>query len=457
MRHCTNASSMLSITIQCIMERNQFIQAIANANADAVKQLKHQPVLVALSGGADSVALLLTLKELGIECHAAHCNFHLRGEESMRDERFVRELCQRLSVPLIVKDFDVAEHQQNYGGSTEMACRELRYAWFEQERQRLDCALIAVAHHADDQVETFFLNLLRGTGVRGLSGMSRLNGYIWRPLLSISRADIISFLKSQRQEYVTDSTNAENNYRRNRLRNIVLPTIEAQFPHAHERILDTMSNLALDHAALNSLVNEVLPDERHIDISKLCDCQQAPTLLYHRIRHLGFNRDQCAQAIASAKQGHSGRHFHANGYVLHVNRQSLDIEPAETTPDVEIPIDLTGDTESPVYISVSRNNAPFSPLMCDGKHIVAFNTQLLNCRHIVLRHWRRGDRMKPFGLNGSKLLSDLFADFKLSHADKNDIWLLEADGDILWVLGHRASALYPVKKEAQDYLLLRLK
>ena len=319
-----------------------------------------------------------------------------------------------------------------------------------------ECALIAVAHHADDQVETFFLNLLRGTGVRGLSGMTKLNGNIWRPLLNVSRSDIIDYLKSVGQDYVNDSTNAQNDFRRNRLRNIVLPLLETQFPQAHERILDTMGNLALDHEVLNSLVSEVLPDERHIDISSLCARQQAPTLLYHRIRHLGFNRDQCVQAITAARQGHSGRQFQVDGYVLYVNRQTLDIEPAETTPDVEIPVDLTSDFESPVHISVSHNNAPFSPMMCDGKHTVAFNKQILDCQRIVLRHWRRGDRMKPFGLKGSKLVSDLFADFKLSNTAKRELWLLEADGDILWVLGLRASALYPVPKESQDYLLLRM-
>ena len=374
----------------------------------------------------------------------------------MRDECFVRDLCQRLEVPLTVKDFDVAAHQQSHGGSTEMACRELRYTWFEQERQQQECALIAVAHHADDQVETFFLNLLRGTGVRGLSGMTKLNGNIWRPLLNVSRSDIIDYLKSVGQDYVNDSTNAQNDFRRNRLRNIVLPLLETQFPQAHERILDTMGNLALDHEVLNSLVSEVLPDERHIDISSLCARQQAPTLLYHRIRHLGFNRDQCVQAITAARQGHSGRQFQGDGYVLYVNRQTLDIEPAETTPDVEIPVDLTSDFESPVHISVSHNNAPFSPMMCDGKHTVAFNKQILDCQRIVLRHWRRGDRMKPFGLKGSKLVSDLFADFKLSNTAKRELWLFEADGDILWVLGLRASALYPVPKESQDYLLLRM-
>ena len=424
-------------------------------DAERISALQ-QPVLVALSGGADSVALLRVLQAAGCDCRAAHCNFHLRGEESMRDEQFVRDLCQKINIPLVVKDFNVKAWQEAHGGSVEMACRELRYRWFEQERERQGCDLIAVAHHADDQVETFFLNLLRGTGIKGLTGMERLNGHIWRPLLDVSRQDIIDYLAEIGQDYVTDSTNARNNYRRNRLRNIVLPVIEQQFPNAKSRILDSMTNLADDHELLMTMIHDTLPDVNHIDISRLCALKQAPTLLYQRIRHLGFNRGQCAQAVEAARQGKAGRKFLANGYMLVINRQSLDIEPVNTTQDIEVPLDMCNGIESPLNISITRPGTPFSPMMCDGKTKVAFNPSLLDCRHVILRHWRRGDRIKPFGMNGSKLVSDLFNDLKLNHADRNAAWLLEADGDILWVVGHRASSLYPVSRESQDYLILQL-
>ena len=418
--------------------------------------IMRQPVLVTLSGGADSVALLRLLLQAGCDCRAAHCNFHLRGDESMRDEQFVRNLCQRLDVPLVVKDFDVAAYQQEHGGSVEMACRELRYAWFEQERERLGCSVIAIAHHADDQVETFFLNLLRGTGVKGLAGMQRLNGHIWRPLLGTPRQDILNYLESIGQDHVTDSTNAENEFRRNRLRNIVLSIINQEFPDSRARILDTMENLTRDHELLNALVSETLPDERHIDIETLCRQPHASTLLYHRIRHLGFNREQCVQAVEAARRGHTGRQFTTGRHLLVINRQTMDIEDIAQRQGIEIPIDLNAGLSSPITISVTRGDAPFSPRMCDGTCKVAFSTGLLNCRRIVLRHWRRGDRFKPFGLNGSKLLSDLFADLKLDHAAKQETWLLEADGDIIWVVGHRASALYPVARETQEYLLMTL-
>lgn len=434
------------------MNREEFVHRIADAMQ--VADINNRPVLVALSGGADSVALLRVLLELGHNCRAAHCNFHLRGAESARDEQFVRDLCQRLAVPLVVRDFDVAAWQAEHGGSVEMACREMRYQWFEQERTRQDCTCIAVAHHADDQVETFFLNLLRGTGLRGLTGMDRLNHKIWRPMLAVTRADILDYLSSIGQDYVTDSTNAMNDYRRNRLRNIVLPCITSQFPQGIDRTLDTMENLSRDHALLSSLVSQALPDERHISIKSLLSQPEASTLLYHRIRHLGFNRQQCVQVVEAASQTHAGRQFIGRGHRLVVNRQSIDIEAINNNQGVEIPIDLTDDVYSPIHLNVVRNNPPFSPLMCDGKHKVAFNTQILNCQHIVLRHWRQGDRFKPFGLQGSKLVSDLFADLKLDHSAKHSTWLLEADGAIVWIVGYRSSALYTVDPESQDYLII---
>lgn len=438
------------------MEKAELLQRVKADNNGQLSTIGTTPVLVALSGGADSVALLRILLDLGCLCHAVHCNFNLRGKESKRDEQFVRDLCSRLQVPLTVKSFDVPAYQQQHGGSVEMACRDLRYAWFEEERLAHGCALIAVAHHADDQIETFYLNLMRGTGLRGLTGMKRLNGNVWRPLLGVNRNDLLDYLGAIAQDFVTDSTNAQNDFRRNRLRNIVLPVMRQQFPHSSERTLDTMSNLSDDLDLITAVSMQLLPDERHIERDLLTSHPQASTLLYHRIRHMGFNRDQCRQAIAALSANHSGKQFHAQGHVLHINRQSIDIEQVHEQEDVEIPIDLHAHVLAPVNILVSSNNAPFSPSMCDGKRRVAFNTSLLQCQRIILRHWRRGDRIMPFGLKGSKLVSDVFADLKLDQKAKHDIWLMEADGEILWILGYRAAAHYPVHNESQDYLLLTL-
>jgi len=424
---------------------------------DELQSFRGKRVLVALSGGADSVAMLRLLMAAEFDCCAAHCNFHLRGEESNRDERFVRDLCRQLDVPLTVKDFDVETHQREHGGSVEMACRELRYSWFEQERERLGCGAIAVAHHADDQVETFFLNLMRGTGLRGLKGMKRVNEGIWRPLLGVTRSDIIDYLDAIGQDYVTDSTNAQNDYRRNRLRNVILPIIEQQFPNARARILDTMQHLAVDHEALATMAQDIISDYPFINIRNLCSHPQAPTLLYYRIRHLGFNRQQCRQAVEAAKQGHSGRQFIAGGHVLAVDRQTLAVVPLQHDQDVEIPVNITEDIFYPLHITVQQGRTPFSPQMCDGRSRVAFSTRLLDCRHLVFRHWRRGDRFQPFGMNGTKLVSDLFNDNKMDYHEKQNTWLLEADGKIIWIVGLRSTIHYPVSINSQDYLILTKK
>lgn len=435
------------------MNHDEFVHKIAHEMPQ--HEIKNQPVLVALSGGADSVALLRVLLELGYKCHAAHCNFHLRGEESMRDERFVRELCQRLEVPLSVKDFDVAAWQQEHGGSVEMACRRLRYAWFKQELERLDCTRIAVAHHADDQVETFFLNLLRGTGLKGLSGMQRENGNIWRPMLKVTRNQVLDYLGSIGQDYVTDSTNQQNDFRRNRLRNVILPLIEQQFPDAKARIHQTMHNLADDFNLLEWMVHNQTKDGRSIDIEDIIDHPYASALLYHAIRNLGFNRDQCRQAIESARKEHRGRQFAAGNHLLVVNRKTFQVVERQEEPwDEEIPFDVTTGTISPIIINAYRGHTPFSPRICCDGHSVAFNTQLLNCKRIVLRHWRQGDRFQPFGMKGTKLVSDLFNDMKLDYDGKKRAWLLVADDKIIWVVGLRSSAHYPVPIDSQDYIIL---
>ena len=203
----------------------------------------HDKVLVALSGGADSVALLRVLLVLGYHCEAAHCNFHLRGEESDRDERFVNELCKGLGVTLHVTHFDTVTYASRHHVSIEMAAREMRYDWFEQLRKERGMAVIAVAHHRDDSVETFLLNLIRGAGINGLKGISPHNGCIVRPLLEVSRQDILDYLRCLRQGYVTDSTNLQDEYMRNKIRLNILPMLRELNPSVSESIAETSRRL----------------------------------------------------------------------------------------------------------------------------------------------------------------------------------------------------------------------
>ena len=201
-------------------------------------------VLVALSGGADSVALLRVLLSLGYTCECTHCNFHLRGLESDRDESFVRQLCEEHSISLHVTHFDTSAYAKEHHLSIEMAARELRYEWFEHIRKEIEASVIAVAHHRDDSVETFLLNLMRGAGINGLKGIPVKNGYIVRPLLSISRDVILDYLQAINQGYVTDSTNLEDEYMRNKIRLNILPLMKEVNPSVMETIQETTFRLS---------------------------------------------------------------------------------------------------------------------------------------------------------------------------------------------------------------------
>ena len=417
------------------------------------------PVLVALSGGADSVALLRVLLNLGYECRAAHCNFHLRGDESNRDERFVTELCQRLGVKLDVKHFDVPCYMQEHGVSLEMACRELRYRWFDELLSQHGCQCIAVAHHNDDNVETFFLNAIRGTGIAGLTGMKPRNGNIVRPLLCASRAEILEWLDEIGQDYVTDSTNLENDARRNRLRNVVLPVVYSEFEGSKSAILKTIENMTRCYdlyqesvGVMRNIVSEREGDALMVDIEILNSFDNREMLLYEVLKPFGFNYDQCRDMLTSAV----GRHFSSSRYKAMINRSTIEVVPLTEYKEEIHMIDLDDVVVTePIRLEILHvHDKSFLTEIVNGKTSVAFNPDILQCTEVLLRHWRDGDRFKPFGMKGSKLLSDLFTDLKLSEKEKNETWILEADGEILWVIGHRASQAFKVPKDSNDYVII---
>ena len=445
-----------------LVEKIRESMTTAGLSADDKSRL-----LVALSGGADSVALLRALLELGYDCVAAHCNFHLRGDESMRDERFVRDLCQRLGVELHVQDFDVEAYKRLHRGvSTEMACRSLRYDWFYELTMALKCRPVAVAHHADDNLETFFLNLLRGTGINGLVGMRTYDRWarIVRPMLGVTRGQVLQYLHDIGQGYVTDSTNLQNDYRRNRLRNVVLPAIDREFDNARQRIADTMRHLDDERELLDYLVARIEEDDVGFydeDTGDWCYCRQklleAPKpgmMLYALLRRSGFNRTQCDQAVKASV----GATFHTSSHTLTVERKSFLVQRNTSSSDGqssdgEIVVDFDRQWHLQGRLEAVAGREPFATTMVDGKRRVAFGPGIRRCTRVALRHWRKGDRMRPFGMRGTKLISDLFVDLKFTAEQKKAVWLMEADGEIVWVLGARAAQAFVVEPGSTDYVL----
>ena len=437
------------------MEKSLFEQKIAQYNKKERLFTTGNRILITVSGGADSVALLLTLQALGYSCIACHCNFHLRGEESNRDEQFVRDLAERLHIKCEFTDFDVVPYCRNQKVSVEGACRELRYDWFELLRQKHGCQVIAVAHHADDCIETFFLNLFRGSGITGLTSIKSKNGFIARPLLCIRRAEIEEYLSSVNQDYITDSTNLESEYSRNKVRNLILPQIRACFPNAENNIIKSIANLNDDYSYYKEGV-ATLTDNLYcinkgvltIDIAKLKATPEPESILRHIINDYPFNFEQRRNMLATQT---NGAIFYADKFVAVVDRGKIlitEIRSDETfsftLKETLLPLGLT--------IELVDKNTEFQ--FENNKNIAYFDAEILD-KTLTLRHWQEGDKFAPFGMKGTKKVSDFFTDSKISIIDKQRIWLLTDSEEIIWIAGHRATRNYMVTKATKQIVILR--
>nr|WP_303331736.1 tRNA lysidine(34) synthetase TilS [uncultured Muribaculum sp.] len=418
-----------------------------------------QHVIVALSGGADSVALLAVLTALGYRCTAAHCDFHLRGEESERDRRHAAMTAARFNAEYEEIHFDVESYKKAHGVSTEMACRDLRYDWFRELSAKYGDIPVAVAHHRDDNIETFFLNVLRGSGITGVAGMKAVNGCIIRPLLDTSRREIIEYLSRNGIEYVTDSTNLINDVKRNRLRDVVLPQLYELFPDAENTITTTIDNLhdnlQLFNEGVNALKAPYRSADNSIDIARMAkECQNSVQLLYESIKRYGFNHAQAADMIASADS--SGKEFFSADHKALIDRGTLIVSPHTTIHDQEIEIDLNDKSSLPRGLTCESVNADDIKFTRDANTMYLDSSALEGDPKFVIRHWREGDRMSPFGMKGSRLVSDIFSDAKMSLYDKQLTWLLTRNGVILWVMGMRASRHFPVTSTTRKAIKLTI-
>ena len=399
--------------------------------------------IVALSGGADSVALLLLLKNAHFNVHAAHCNFHLRGEESDRDEAFCVELCQRLGVELHRAHFDTREYAELHKVSIEMAARELRYKWFEQLRQDIGAAGICVAHHRDDSAETVLLNLVRGTGLRGLTGIQPRNGYILRPLLCVSRAEIETFLAEKGQKYVTDSTNWEADVQRNVVRLAVLPLLRRLNPAVVENIQRTAENLAEAQQVLNVTIAKI-NSSNILNLSDLEIYGSSEYLAFEWLKKYGFNGDQVRQ-ILDAETGKIISS--ATGYDVLKDRGRLIVEPAlQPFKSMRIPEEGTyflGDNarfsvrKKPVYVSKEP-------------HIVTLDAAKIQFP-LTIRRVEEGDWMQPYGMKGRKLLSDLMTDLKMTVFEKRrQLVVVDNQGVVVWAVGLRVADFVAVTEVTNE-------
>lgn len=404
-------------------------------------------VLVALSGGADSVALLRVLHALGYQCECAHCNFHLRGEESNRDEAFVQQLCQKFDIPLHVTHFDTTDYAHTKRISIEMAARELRYQWFETLRQSIGASVIAVAHHRDDSVETFLLNLIRGTGINGLKGIAPKNGYVVRPLLQESRENILDYLQHLNQEYVTDSTNLQDEYMRNKIRLNLLPLMKELNPSVSESIAATAERLADAALIYNKeremAIQRVMKGEKVISISALLDETAPSSLLFELLHPYGFNSSQIKD-IYQSLFGQSGRRFHSSQWEVLRDRDSLILHSFSGEETDHVPPTLTYETVdiTPEFIILR------------DKHIACLDADKVTLP-LTVRKWQAGDKFTPLGMKGKKNVSDYLTDRKFTLFQKEHQYVACQGDKIVWLIGERIDNAYRIDADSKRALIVR--
>ena len=413
-----------------------------------------EKIVLALSGGIDSMVLADLLLKAKVEFVAAHCNFHLRGEESDGDEKFVREFAERHKIQCFVKHFETEKYAVGNGISLEMAARELRYAWFEELRQQLNYDKIAVAHHADDQAETFFINLLRGAGLNGLKGMKPQNGVIIRPLLWASREQIRKYAVENQILWREDHTNAETVYLRNKIRNQLLPVFDELQPEARQGLYKSLEHLASENELYRSLLKEkfdqiVIEKDGFQTVDKQWFVNNFQ-LLFEWLRNFGFNTDQCRFIYETIGTG-IGNQYCSSTHRVVVGRNDLQLFELKENTNDEIQIE-EGEKEvlSPVHLRFSKLEKSVDFVIDKSSEIAQLDFDMIRFP-LTLRHWRHSDRFHPLGMKGSKLLSDFFVDQKFTEWQKRNVWLLvSADGDILWVVGHRIDDRVKVTSETKS-------
>jgi tRNA(Ile)-lysidine synthase len=415
-------------------------------------------VIVGVSGGADSIALLDILHSLGYECIVAHCNFHLRGQESYRDEYFVEKAAARYNMKYVSANFDTKRYIQEESISLEMAARELRYAWFEKIRKKYKAEKIAVAHHQDDSVETVLINLIRGTGIRGLTGIPPINGKVIRPLLCIYRNDILKYLEQRELGFVVDSTNKEDLYIRNKIRLNVIPLLQSINPSAIHAISRTSENLYQTEKIYRSYIDKAKQKvftNNQIDINLLLKQKEPKTILFEILFPFGFN-SATVDNIYKSFDGLSGKIFYSTENQVIKDRDVLIVEPISNKQDIIYTIfEHETELDTPIHLTLETfRNSPDLKIEKDP-NIVYLDKGKLSYP-LLIRKWKHGDKFIPFGMKGHKKISDYFSDNKFSLVDKNNTWLLCSIEDIVWIIGQRPDDRYKITNKTIDILKITL-
>ena len=418
---------------------------------------KGDKLILAISGGADSVALAYLLKQLEYDFTMAHCNFGLRNKESDADEVFVKKLAKKLGVKCFTKSFETLKFATENKISIQIAARDLRYDWFENLRQKLRLDFILTSHHRDDDIETFFINLLRGTGIKGMLGVPQKKGSIVRPLLFTKKNEIYDFLKKNKIEYREDSSNKDDKYLRNKIRLQLIPLLEQMNPSFKETLTKEMDYLSgiseVYFAQIGSKKEQLLKQEMDyltISIAELKKLNPLQTYLYELLNPFGFLN---VQDICNALEVQPGKQFFSATHRITIDRKQLIIQAIQEVEKVELQIDESEkECFSPIHLGFTitenfniQNDLTIAMLDYDKLEFP-----------LILRKWKKGDFFFPLGMKGTKKLSDFFIDNKISIPEKEQIWVLCSTDEIIWVVGMRISERFKISEKTKKAYIVQL-
>nr|WP_297788511.1 tRNA lysidine(34) synthetase TilS [uncultured Allomuricauda sp.] len=418
--------------------------------------LKGKKLLLACSGGVDSVVLAHLCANAELNFAMAHCNFRLRGEESDGDETFVRDLSLTLGVEVYVKQFETETYAREQRLSIQMAARELRYQWFDELLGTKGFDYVLTAHHADDSLETFLINLSRGTGIDGLSGIPEVNGKVARPLLPFSQEEILEYANSEGVDWREDSSNASTKYLRNKIRHDIVPLLKELHPAFLQNFLNTQKHLEQNNDLAKLYLNEFKSKwfEQSegvikISVTELLKLQPLESHLYGLFKNYGFTEWNDVKNLLTAL---SGKKVFSRTHQLLKDRDSLILSKIKNRVSVDHLVHLT---ESTPDLPVQLRMEEVKSLDEQGENVIFLDKEKLNFP-LVLRNWVKGDYFYPFGMKGRKKLSKYFKDEKFDLISKDKQWLLCSDNEIVWVVGKRADERFKVEDSTRQILKITL-
>lgn len=420
---------------------------------------KDQRLLVAVSGGVDSMVLVHLLHVCSYTFSMAHCNFQLRGSDSDKDEALCRQTAEQLGVPFHSRRFDTENYSRLNKLNIQLSARKLRYDWFDEllEQEKYDRLL--TAHHVNDAMETVFINLLRGTGINGLKGIPEKKGKLVRPLLSFTREEIENFARLEKIGFRTDKSNADEKYDRNFIRLKVIPLLKNLNPGLEETFLRNLSHLSQEASIVNEYLQERAkyistrkPGSKVIDRQQLLEEKYPETLLHYLLHPFGFNETQEANILRNLREkALPGKLFQSPGFVLSIDRQKLVIKSVSPAEKEAITINALSDLSLNHDLVMAEELNEFE--LPGKKDLIVSKEKLVF--PLEFRSRKKGDKFMPFGMKHFKLVSDFFKDQKLDHFEKENCRLLvNGNGDIMWVAGYRSDERYKVKQTDKNLLKL---